>query len=104
VALRTGPGRAGTVLEQQPEPGDFLARRSAIVLAVSRGARQVGVPDVRGMPVDEARRVLREAELTPGDVIYRRVASGEPNRVISTDPPGGATVDAGTSVAVVAAA
>jgi beta-lactam-binding protein with PASTA domain len=56
------------------------------------------------MPVDEARRVLREAELTPGDVIYRRVASGEPNRVISTDPPGGATVDAGTSVAVVAAA
>jgi serine/threonine-protein kinase len=103
VVLRAGPGRAGTVLDQQPEAERFLGRRSAIILAVSRGARQVGVPDVRGMPVDEARRVLAEAELTPGDVTYRRETRAEPNRVISTEPPGGSTVDAGTKVDVFAA-
>lgn len=103
IALRAGPGRAGTVIDQRPEPGTYLAKRSSVVLAVTQGARQIGVPDVRGMPVDEARRVLEEADLTPGDVIYRRAANAEPNRVISTDPPGGATVDAGTTVNVVAA-
>jgi serine/threonine-protein kinase len=102
-SLRDGPDRAGTVLDQQPEPGSFLARRSVIALAVSRGAKQVGVPDVRGMPVEEARRVIQGAELTPGDVTYRRAVGKEPDRVISTDPPQGATVDAGTRVDVVAA-
>jgi serine/threonine-protein kinase len=103
VTLKSGPGRAGTVLAQQPAPRTLLARGAAIVLFVTRGARQVGVPDVRGLPVAEARRVLREAGLTLGDVTYRPAPGREANRVITTDPPPGATVDAGTAVAVFAA-
>jgi serine/threonine-protein kinase len=74
------------------------------VLTVTKGARQVGVPDVRGMPVAEARRVLRDADLVPGDVTYRPRPDRESNRVYATDPPAGATVDAGTAVHVYAAA
>jgi serine/threonine-protein kinase len=103
IVLKAGPGAAGTVLDQQPDAGVLAARRSAVVLFVTKGARQVGVPDVRGMPVAEARRVLAEAELTPGDVTYRSSPRTEPNRVITTDPPPGATVDVGTSVHVFAA-
>jgi beta-lactam-binding protein with PASTA domain len=56
------------------------------------------------MPVDEARRLLTESELSAGDVTYRNSPGSEPNRVVSTDPPPGSTVDAGTPVDVVAAA
>ncbi|HYZ92044.1 MAG TPA: PASTA domain-containing protein [Actinomycetota bacterium] len=103
VVLKSGPGAAGTVLGQQPASGTLAARRSAVVLFVTKGARQVGVPDVRGMPVAEARRVLAQAELTPGDVTYKPTRRAEPNRVYATDPPPGATVDVGTSVHVFAA-
>ena len=103
VVLRAGPGAAGTVLAQEPESRALSARRTPVVLTVTRGARQVAVPDVRGMPVAEARQVLKDADLTPGDVTYRPQPKGESNRVYATDPPAGATVDAGTSVHVYAA-
>ncbi len=103
VVLVTGPGVAGTVLEHRPAAGALLARGSAIELDVTRGARQVGVPDVRGLPVDDARRILREAGLEPGDVLYREYES-EPHRVVATEPRAGTSVDAGTSVVVIAAA
>ncbi len=104
ILLRDGPGRAGTVLRQHPPPTAILARGGSIDLHVTRGAKQVGIPDVRGMPVDEAQRLLRQSQLSPGDVTYRTVPGGEPNRVIATDPPAGATVDAGSTIHVIAAA
>lgn len=103
VVLRAGPGAAGTVLAQQPSSEVLSARRTPVVLIVTKGKRQVGVPDVRGMPVAEARQVLKDADLTPGDVTYRPTPNAEPNRVYATDPPAGATVDAGTAVHVYAA-
>lgn len=104
ITLQSGAGLAGTVLDQQPTPGDIAGKGTAIDLRVSTGAPQVKVPDVRGMPVDEARLVLKETGLEPGDVTYRRSPGREPNRVISTNPKPGATVDAATPVAVIAAA
>lgn len=104
VVLRPGPEVAGTVLSQEPAAGEFLAQGAAVELHVTRGARQIGVPDVRGMPVDEARRLLAEAELTPGDVTYVPAPDKEPNRVISTAPGPGDLVDAGTAVSLEAAA
>lgn len=98
VVLTAGPGLAGTVLDHEPPPGSLAHRGSPIVLRVTQGARQVRVPDVRGMPVAEALRLLSEAELAPGDVTYRRDPRKEPNRVVTTDPAPGASVDAGTDV------
>lgn len=103
IVVREGPGRPGTVLAQSPVAGQHLARGSPIELSVSKGARQVEVPDVRGMPVAEAQRLLRSAGVTVGDVIFRESPGAEPGRVLSTEPRHGATVDAGTLVDVVAA-
>lgn len=104
VIERPGPGRAGTVMSQHPKPGVHLAKGARIDLHVTRGTRQVVIPDTRGMPVDEALRVLRQAGVSPGEVTYRTVEGAEANRVISTEPRQGATVDAGSTVVVVAAA
>ena len=104
ILLQDGPGRAGTVLRQHPPPSAILHHGGSIDLHVTRGARQVAVPDVRGMPVDEAQRVIRQAQLSPGDVTYRTIPDSEPNRVIATDPAAGATVDAGSTVHMIASA
>jgi serine/threonine-protein kinase len=102
--IRPGPGRAGTVLDQRPDPGTLAGRSSAIDLFVTEGAPQVAVPDVRGMPVHEARQTLIRAGLEPGDVTYRRGTGAESDRVISSDPKGGSVVDAGSKVSIIAAA
>lgn len=104
ITLQSGAGLAGTVLDQEPTAGDVAGKGTAIDLRVSSGAPQVKVPDVRGMPVSEARLVLEETGLEPGDVTYRRSPGNEENRVITTNPRPGATVDASTPVALIAAA
>jgi serine/threonine-protein kinase len=98
VMLTEGPGVAGTVLDHEPAAGSLAQRGSPIVLRVTQGARQIRVPDVRGMPVAEALRLLSEAELAPGNVTYRQDPGKEPNRVVTSDPAPGAAVDAGTEV------
>jgi serine/threonine-protein kinase len=104
VTRRPGPGIPGTVVAQHPEPGVVLERGSLIDVEVTKGGTRVGVPDVSGLPVAHARRVLVDASLRPGDVTFRLTPGVEPNRVISTDPKPGSTVDAGTEVHIVAAA
>lgn len=104
VILEPGPGVAGTVLDHEPASGRLAQRGTAIVLRVTQGARQVRVPDVRGMPVAEAFRLVGEAGLSPGNVNYRRDPGKEPNRVLRSDPAPDASVDAGTEVHVTATA
>jgi serine/threonine-protein kinase len=104
IETRVQGGVAGTVVEQDPSPGEALARGGTVTIFVTKGARQVTVPDVKGMPVDQARQVLRQARLEPGDVVYRNEPSREPDRVISTNPVAGRSVDEATRVEIVAVA
>jgi serine/threonine-protein kinase len=102
--LVRGPGVGGTVVGQDPPPGAFLARGSAIAVRITRGKPQVVVPNVAGMPVGQARDVLSRAGVRPGDISYRAAPGSEPNRVIATDPPAGTKVDIGARVDLIAAA
>jgi serine/threonine-protein kinase len=91
-------GQAGTVIGQSPEPGAFLRRGRQITVAVTLGARQVVVPQVVGMPVDQARGVIAQAGLSVSAVIYRQYPEAEPGRVVSTLPAAGARADQGSGV------
>jgi beta-lactam-binding protein with PASTA domain len=87
------------VLEQRPGPGARVRAGTRIDLAVAEPLR-VEVPDVTGLALDEARRVLERAGLGSGRVL------GEPSNrpvddVIRQEPAGGAVVDAGTRVELV---
>jgi serine/threonine-protein kinase len=94
-------GAPGTVVLQTPKAGTFLARGSVITVAITTGAKQVGVPQVASMPVDQARDVLARAGLGIGAVIYRSYPDREPGRVVSQSPSAGSRVDEGTSVDLV---
>jgi len=57
----------GTVVEQDPLPGERVKKKRVIFLTVSRGPQLVKVPDVRQQPVAEARAALETAGLKAGE-------------------------------------
>lgn len=82
---------AGTVAAMSPEPDETVDRTSAIDLTISTATR---VPDVSGLPLDEAKQRLEEAGLTVvvGDAeTDDQVLAGD---VIRTEPAAGKHVDA----------
>ena len=91
-------GVAGTVFSQDPKPGAFLDRGAVVTVGVATGARQVVVPQVASMPLDQARDVLARAGLTVGAVIYKSYPDAEPGRVVATSPEPGSRVDQATPV------
>ncbi|MFF3752082.1 Stk1 family PASTA domain-containing Ser/Thr kinase [Streptomyces sp. NPDC002018] len=55
------PEDEGTIARQSAAEDSRLARGDTVTLTVSKGPRLVGVPDVVGQPVDEARSLLEGA-------------------------------------------
>ena len=104
IETRPEGGVPGTVVAQDPVPGEALELGDTITIFVTEGADQKTIPDVTGMPVDQARQALRQAGVTPGDIVYLGEPSGEGDRVIRTDPSKGRKVDEGTIVEIVATA
>ncbi len=87
----------GTVLEQDPGPGDLVDKGSKLEVTISRGAQQVLVPRVIDLPVDEAREQLEDL----GFVVFvdRQFNDEfEEGIVFEQDPPPGAKRDEGSSV------
>jgi serine/threonine-protein kinase len=96
--------RAGTVFDQDPRGGANVDESSTVTLRVSSGIGPVQIPDVTNQPVDAARQTLIDQRL---DVV---VDPAEPSstiakgNVISTDPPAGETVEAGSTVHIIPSA
>jgi len=79
--------RLGTVLSQSPVPGTELDRGGQVTVFVARGPTTVEVPNVVGLPSDQAFVRLQSAGLKGRTV---KIASRQLNgRVISQAPPGG---------------
>ena len=85
----------GQVISQVPAPGATTTRNSVVRLTVSEGPRQVAVPDVQGLTLDEARARAAEAglrlevETTPGGGFF---GLREP-RIAGQQPGPGRTLD-----------
>lgn len=86
----------GDVIAVRPTSGTEVPADSDVILVVSDGPEPVEVPDVEGMDVLEASEVLEEAGLCVGET------EGPANtEVLSTDPPAGEVVEAGTCVRII---
>ncbi|MCS0636376.1 Stk1 family PASTA domain-containing Ser/Thr kinase [Streptomyces sp. LP05-1] len=93
--------REGTVMRTDPAPGDRIRGNGSVTLVISRGPEIVKVPNLRGVPLDEAREQLKAAGLAPGKVtraFSREFARGS---VISTDPAPGTGRSPDAAVALV---
>ena len=93
----------GQVVRQRPEGGQVLPVAEAVTIEVSRGVTGVPVPlpDVRGLTLEEATRVLTELGLRAVDSVAASVSFDRPNTVTEQRPIAGTEVVASTPVTLV---
>ncbi|MFF6956066.1 Stk1 family PASTA domain-containing Ser/Thr kinase [Streptomyces sp. NPDC008317] len=90
----------GKVISTDPGPGKRVRDNGTVTLKVSKGPQQVQVPDVRGKPLETARKELKDAGLTPGTVAREFSEDVPRGQVVSTDPAGGIRRAPDTPVAI----
>ncbi len=97
--------RAGTVIEQRPAPGARVGidSRVDLVIAVLPSVRILEVPDVTGLPLAKARRILAARRLVTGEVSDRE-SDREAGIVLEQRPAAGFAALPGDAVDLVVAA
>jgi beta-lactam-binding protein with PASTA domain len=91
---------AGTVIWQDPPPGTVLEPNSVVQLVLSTGPALVAVPDVVGLNVPQASKILAAAGVRVG-TIDSTSAGQEQGVVIATRPASGVGRPRGAAVALV---
>jgi beta-lactam-binding protein with PASTA domain len=91
---------AGTVIWQDPPPGTVLQPNSIVQLVLSTGPALVAVPDVVGLNVPQASKILAAAGVRVG-TIDSTSAGQEQGVVIATRPASGVGRPRGAAVALV---
>ena len=89
----------GSVISTDPPADSQVNKGDTVTVFVSSGktVEKVGVPNVAGLSVDDARKKITEAGLTVGEL--RPQASDQPkDTVIETDPLNGVKLDPGSTV------
>jgi beta-lactam-binding protein with PASTA domain len=92
--VKTGPGRhsnlpKGEVLLTKPAIGTKASHGSTVLLIASLGPVEIQVPQVTGLPLDQAQAALRKAGLKPGTVTTAPSQTIAAGIVISTKPVAG---------------
>jgi eukaryotic-like serine/threonine-protein kinase len=92
----------GTVIEQNPGGNTLAARRSLVVLSVSRGPTTTAVPDVTSLDRQTAEQTLRDSGFRPRARQQDTDDPGLDGVVVSQTPEGGtqATPNAQVTIAV----
>lgn len=89
----------GRISKLQPAGGTRVRAGREVQLTVSKGSREIAVPDVVGRPRDEAIKELEDSYLTVGDITRRR--SDRPaGEVIAQRPLARQKVTRGEAVAL----
>ncbi len=93
----------GNVMSSDPAAGQSVTPGSTVSYVISLGVEPVAVPDLVGLPEDEALAALEAAGLVgtpgePGEAYSDTVATGD---VMSSDPAAGQSVTPGSTVSYV---
>jgi beta-lactam-binding protein with PASTA domain len=88
-----------TVIGQKPGAGATADDGSTVTITVSDGPAITDVPDVEGLPRDDARRQLKDAGFKIAETTVTS-DSVKPNRVVSQSLPGGSLAERGKVVRI----
>jgi serine/threonine-protein kinase len=91
----------GIVIETDPPAGTEVEVGSFVILVVSAGAEQFGVPEVVGETEDVARALIEAQGFQIGQVTYTLTEDIAESTVISQSPAAGTPAEAGTLVDLV---
>ena len=92
------------VAYQNPMAGTDLYKGAVVdlVLAEPAAAELVRMPDLRGMPLFQARQAISDAGFILGPVTYERHSRSAPNLILSQHPPAGTRIRKGERLELVA--
>ena len=94
---------AGTILEQEPEPNSEIEKGSKVNLILSKGAKPawISVPNLQGLQIEEARKILQKAKLELDDRITQSDSTDFfAGQIISQKPSAGSLVEEGSKIKV----
>jgi len=87
-----------TVVTQDIKPGTKVKQGKSLVLQVSRGGKQVRMPDVRMMKANAAVQKLEQEGFKVTQTVRVEDSEKEPGTVLAQNPCGGQQAEAGCSV------
>jgi len=88
----------GEVIRSEPPSGTIVQPAEVIKVYVSTGAQPVEVPDVTNQPIEAAEAAIKDAGLVSGSVTKENSPTVAAGIVLSTDPEGTSTAQAGSTV------
>lgn len=99
VVQKLSNAPAGQVIAQDPKPGTKAVRGSVVNLTVSviQNVLMVSTPDVTGMKIEEATKVMQDAGLQVEQVYYK-ISLAKEETIFKQQPVAGEKVKAGTPV------
>lgn len=89
---------AGTVAETEPEPGTEVSEGSEVVLYISDGPEMAQVPEIIGLPEDEALALLEDRGIEPGERRTEVTDEHEEGAVLDASPAPGEEVPVGSAL------
>ncbi len=92
---------AGLVISQNPVSGTSVLSGTAVNLVISQGPQPVPVPDVVGLPQNDAQSAITGATLTVGIVVQAYSPTVPTGSVVSQNPSAGTPALPGTEVDLV---
>ncbi|WP_280700012.1 Stk1 family PASTA domain-containing Ser/Thr kinase [Kitasatospora sp. GP82] len=92
---------AGQVMTSDPGVGQRVRKSDPVKVTLSKGPERIAVPEVTGKPLDQARKALTDARLTPGTTTEEYNDTVPKGSVISAAPAAGQQVAVNTPVALV---
>lgn len=88
----------GSILMIEPAAGQTVATGSTVTVHLSKGQAPVNVPDVVGLDIDDARKVIEDVGLTVADVTEEFSDRYDPDAVISVSPEPGTGLARGSDI------
>ncbi len=86
------------VIFQEPEPGTEIKKGRDIRIIISKGARTILMPNLKGLALQQARIILEENDLCRGAISSTYIANVEKDDIIEQAPAPGAMVQRETCV------
>jgi len=81
------------VIRQAPEPGSEIKKGRDIRITISKGATTILMPDLTGLPIQQARIILEENDLCEANISSVYINNVEKDQIIAQNPPEGKEIE-----------
>lgn len=91
----------GCIIQQYPVAKTIVKKNTEVIVVLSKGVPLVRIPDLKGKPLEEAKKIINELGLTINEIKEVEKEDVEKGLVVETEPPTTMEVKKGSFVNIV---